>query len=294
VLDKGNEADWFSSRPILILTVVSAFAIVLFVFWELAVPNPVVQLRIFKVRSFSTGVVLMTIVGFVLYGSMVLLPLFLQQLLGYPAVKAGTAMFPRGLGSFVMMPITGMLLARIDARKLLGIGVLGAAFSMWQLSAINLNAGYWNIFWPQFLQGVSLSLLFVPLTTLTMTPISKEAMGNATSLFNLLRNLGGSVGIAFAATFLARRAQVHQSVLAANVTATNPTAQALVGALTGAMQAGGADASLAAQRAYAAIQGMVARQASMLSFLDTFRLMAVIFLLVLPLLFLFQRPGKND
>ena len=293
VLDKGNEADWFSSHLILILAVVSVFALVLFIAWEFFVPHPVVELRVFRSRSYATGVVLMTVVGFVLYGSLVLLPIFLQQLLGYPAVEAGIAMFPRGLGSFLMMPVTGILLSHFDARKLLGMGVLGAAVSMWQLSEINLNAGYWNIFWPQFLQGLSLSLLFVPLTTVTMAPIPKETMGNATSLFNLLRNLGGSIGIAFATTYLSRRQQIHQSVLSSNVTDLNPNARAVIGTLSGAMQQAGGDASQSLQRAYGIVQGMVSRQASMLSFLDTFRLMAVIFIVVLPLLLLFRRAGKS-
>jgi DHA2 family multidrug resistance protein len=293
VLDKGNQEDWFASHLILILAVVAAFALVMFIAWELAVPHPVVQLRVFTSRSYATGVLLMTVVGFVLYGSMVLLPIFLQQLLGYPAVKAGIAMFPRGLGSFLMMPITGILLSRFDARKLLAIGVLGAAVSMWQLSAINLNAGYWNIFWPQFLQGMSLSLLFVPLTTVTMAPIAKEAMGNATSLFNLLRNLGGSVGIAFATTYLSHRQQIHQSVLGSNVTATNPAAQATIGAIAGAMQQASGDPAQSLQRAFGIVQGMVSSQAAMLSFLDTFRLMAIVFLAVLPLLLLFQRAGAH-
>ena len=146
VLDKGQEDDWLASTFILTLTVVCIMALVLFLFWELAIPNPVVQLRIFKERTYATGVLLMTIVGFVLYGSMVLLPIFLQSLLGYPAVKAGIAMFPRGLGSFLMMPLTGVLVSRFDARKLLAIGVVGAAFSMWQLAGINLNAGFWRSF----------------------------------------------------------------------------------------------------------------------------------------------------
>ena len=294
VLDKGQEDDWLASKFILALTVACISALVLFIIWELLVPNPVVQLRIFKERSYATGVLLMTIVGFVLYGSMVLLPIFLQQLLGYPAVRAGIAMFPRGLGSFVMMPLTGVLVSRFDPRKLLGIGVLGAAFSMWQLSGINLNAGYWEIFWPQFLQGVSLSLLFVPLTTVTMGAIARESMGYATSMFNLLRNLGGSVGIAFATTYLARQQQVHQSILAAHVDPLNPVAQNVIGSLAASMQAGGSDSTLAMRRAYGAIQGMVERQAMMLSFLDTFRFMAVVFVLVLPLLLLLRRArGKK-
>jgi DHA2 family multidrug resistance protein len=167
---------------------------------------------------------------------------------------------------------------------------------MWQLSWINMNAGYWDIFWPQFIQGVSLSLLFVPLTTVTMDAITREAMGNATSMFNLLRNLGGGFGIAFATTYLERRQQLHQNILVSHVDAMSPVAQNMLHTLSGAMQAVSADAPLALQRAYAAINGMVAQQAAMLSFLDTFRFMGIVFLLLLPLLWLFKRPrgGKGQ
>jgi DHA2 family multidrug resistance protein len=199
-------------------------------------------------------------------------------------------MFPRGLGSFLMMPLTGWLLSHFDGRKLLGLGIAGSAFSMWQLSWINLSAGYWDIFWPQFIQGISLSLLFVPLTTVTMDAIPREGMGNATSMFNLLRNLGGGFGIAFATTYLERQQQIHQSVLVGHVSAFDPGVRTAVGAISGAMQGGGADATTAMQRAYGVMGGMVAQQAAMLSFLDTFRVMGLIFLLMLPLLFLFRRP----
>jgi DHA2 family multidrug resistance protein len=282
VLDKGQEDDWFASHMILILSVVSAFALLLFVVWELTIRDPVVQLRVFRDRSYATGVFLMTIVGFVLYGSLVLVPIFLQELLGYPAMNAGIAMFPRGLGSFLMMPITGVLLSKMDGRKLLAFGVVGCAISMWQLSIINLQAGYWDIFWPQFIQGFSLSLLFVPLTTVTMDPIPRESMGNATSMFNLLRNPGGSFGIAFATTYLTRREQIHQAILVQHVTALDPAAQATIKSLASGLGS--------TQRAYGVIAGMVEQQATMLSFLDTFRIMAVIFILLLPLLLLFRKP----
>ena len=133
-----------------------------------------VQLRIFKNRTYATGVFLMTVLGFVLYGSTVLLPLWLQTLMGYSALEAGMAMLPRGLGSFLFMPIVGILMGKIEARKLLAAGLIIASFSIWQLSKLNLNAGYWDIFWPQLLQGTSMGLLFVPLTTLTNGLIPKE------------------------------------------------------------------------------------------------------------------------
>src|SRR5262249_11024130 len=152
--------------------------------------------RIFKLRTYATGVFLMTTLGFVLYGSLVLLPIFLQTLLGYPAFQAGIAMMPRGIGSFLAMPIIGILTTRFDPRKLIGMGLIVASSTFFMLSRLNLEAGYWDVFWPQFIQGVSLGLLFVPLTTVTMDPISRDTMGNATSIFNLMRNIGGSMGIA--------------------------------------------------------------------------------------------------
>ena len=189
--------------------------------YELRAAHPVVDLRVFKVRTYATGVFLMTMLGFVLYGSLVLLPIFLQTLLGYPALEAGIAMAPRGLGSFMAMPIVGAMWAASIRARCWRWG-LPVPLTLFIWAELNLNAGYWDIFWPQFFQGASLALLFVPLTTITMDPIPKEEMGNATSIFNLMRNLGGSVGIAVATTFLERRQQVHTNMLGANVTVLNP------------------------------------------------------------------------
>src|SRR5262249_8789186 len=160
-----QEDDWFSSHFITLLAVTSAVMLIALVIRELTTDAPVVDLRVFKERSYAVGGFLMTIVGFVLYGSMVLLPIFLQTLLGYPALQAGIAMAPRGIGSFFMMPITGIMTGRFDNRKLLASGfIVGGTTLVW-LSRLNLQAGYWDIFWPQLIQGVGMSLLFVPLTT---------------------------------------------------------------------------------------------------------------------------------
>jgi DHA2 family multidrug resistance protein len=289
-LDKGQEDDWFASHLITILAVVSAVALAALVVRELRVAHPVVDLRVFRERTYATGVFLMTIVGFVLYGSLVLLPILLQTLLGYPALQAGIAMAPRGVGSFIAMPIVGLTVGRIDARRLLAAGIVGGSLTLFWLGALNLQAGYWDVFWPQFVQGISLSLLFVPLTTITMDPIPRERMGNATSIFNLMRNIGGSLGIAMATTILARRQQLHTSVLGAHVDAYSPQARALLEQLRAAFVARGADLATAARQAQAAVWGLVQRQASMLSFTDVFRLLAVLFLALLPLLFLMRSP----
>jgi DHA2 family multidrug resistance protein len=290
LLDKGQEEDWFASKFIATLAFLAAAGIVAFVIRELRTRAPVVQLRVFKVSTYSAGVFLMTMVGFVLYGSMLLLPIFLQTLLGYSAMDAGIAMAPRGLGSFLMMPVVGTVLGRFDPRKVLAVGLAGASWTLYSLSNLNLNAGYWDVFWPQFIQGASLALLFVPLTTATMDPIPKEEMGNATSMFNLMRNLGGGIGIASATTFLFRRQQFHTHMLGEHITSLSPQTREYLSSVKGVMIAHGSDPGTAAGQAYGAVWGLVRRQASMLAFVDTFRVMAVVFLLVLPFLFIMKKP----
>src|SRR3984885_2537490 len=148
VLDKGQEDDWFASHAIVALTIASACGIVLFILRELMTRDPVVHLSVFRNRTYSAGVFLMTVVGFVLYGSMLLVPIFLQTLLGYSALEAGVAMAPRGLGSFLMMPVVGTVVGKFDPRKVLGLGLIGGAWSLYALSKLSLDAGYWDIFWP--------------------------------------------------------------------------------------------------------------------------------------------------
>ena len=177
VLDKGQEEDWFSSQVITTLAVISAVTLVTLIIHELRTDDPVVDLRVFKERSYAVGVFLMTVVGFVLYGSLVLLPIMLQTVLGYPSLQAGIAMAPRGIGSFFMMPLTGLMTGRFDARKLLTTGLLVGAMTLLWLSRLNLQAGYWDIFWPQLFQGAGMSLLFVPLTTVSMDSIPRERNG---------------------------------------------------------------------------------------------------------------------
>ena len=293
MLDKGQEDDWFGSRFIVTLFILAVGGLAAFVIRQLTTEHPVVDLRIFKNRTYATGVFLMTVLGFVLYGSTVLLPLWLQTLMGYPALQAGLAMLPRGLGSFIFMPIVGILMGKIEARRLLGTGLLVAAYSLYQLSRLNLNAGYWDIFWPQLLQGTSLGLLFVPLTTITNGPIPKEQMGNATSLFNLMRNIGASIGIATVTTTWQRHVQSHMNDLSSHVNIYNPSAQSLLMSLKQGFMARGMDAATAMQQAFASVAAMVERQAAMMSYADTFFLLAVMFVCGLPLIFLMKKPPKG-
>jgi len=183
---------------------------------------------------------------------------------------------------------------RFDARKLLTVGLIVGGVTLLWLSELNLNAGYWDIFWPQLIQGVGMSLLFVPLTTVTMDPIPRERMGNATSLFNLMRNIGGSIGIAATGTMLARRQQAELTLLGANVTPYSTTAQSMFERMRAGFIASGADMVTATNRAYAAMFGMVQRQAAMVSFVSIFQLLGILFLLLVPLILIMKRPRRAE
>jgi MFS transporter, DHA2 family, multidrug resistance protein len=293
VLDKGQQDDWFASTLITVLAVVSVIALIALIVRELRADHPIVDLRVFRDRSYATGVFLMTVLGFVLYGSLVLLPIMLQTLLGYSSVEAGEAMAPRGVGSLIMMPIVGALTAKVDARKLLVCGLVIGGVTMWWLGGLNLNAGYWDIFWPQFLQGAGMALLFVPLTTVSMATIAPERMGNATSLFNLMRNLGGSIGIAMTGTYLQRHRQVVGAALGEHINIYDPIPRAMLAQITNGLIAAGSDAVTATQRAYVILHGMLVRQASMVSFVTLFRMLGLVFLLMIPLVFLMRRPKRG-
>jgi DHA2 family multidrug resistance protein len=290
MLDKGQEEDWFSSNFITTLAIFAGVALTALVIRELMTEHPIIDLRVFTYRSYAVGTFLMTVIGFVLYSSIVLLPLLMQQLLGYTATHAGVTNLPRGLASFLIMPFVGRLTGKMDARKMLAIGVTGGAIAMYQLSDFNLNVGFWNFWWPLMLQGAALGFVFVPLTTVTNDPIPKERLGNATSVFNLMRNLGASIGIALVQTYLFRKTQTHINVLGTNVNPYDAQARAMIEGLRSRFMATGADAVDATRKACDALWGMVQRQATMLSYNDAFLLLAILFIAMLPFLLLLRKP----
>jgi DHA2 family multidrug resistance protein len=293
VLDQGQEEDWFASRWITVLLVIAVLALLALVIHEILARAPIINLRIFKEPTYTTGVVLITMTGFVLYGSMVIFPILLQTVMQYPPLQAGITMAPRGFGMLLMMPLIGILISRMDPRRLLATGFGIGAITLFWFSALNLKAGYWDFFWPQLIQGAGFALLFVPLTTITMDPIPNETMGNATSIFNLMRNAGGSAGIAVSQTMIARGRQRHINILGAHITAYSPLAQERLRQLQSAFVAQGADTVTAAQRARGALWGTVQQQAAILSFNDSFRLLGLILLLLVPLGYVMRRPRSG-
>ncbi len=290
MLDKGQEDDWFGSRFIVVLAILTVVGLTAFVFRELKVEHPIVDLRVFKIRTYSTGVFLMTVLGFVLYGSTVLVPILLQTLMGYPALQAGEVMLPRGLGSFICMPIVGFLMAKIEPRLLLGLGIVGGSLAFFRFAHLSLDFGYWDYFWPLILQGIGMGLVFIPLTTITNDPIPKEQMGNATSLFNLMRNIGASIGISSVETMLARDSQKHLNTLVGAINGASLKFNAMLNQMTGYFASLGHDTVTAKQMAMKAISGQMQQQAAILSYNQIFFVLTIMFLAMLPLVFLMKRP----
>jgi len=291
MFDKGQEEDWFASRFIIVLAVLAFVFLTSFVIRELYTKEPLVRFRLLRYRTFAAGVTLAWLLGFVMYGSLVLLPLFMQTLLGWTAQTAGFYTSPRGVGSALTMPVVGYLLGRgWDGRKMLAFGFILASWSFFGYSHMTLQSGQMDIFWYQFIQGMALSFVFVPLTTLAMAPIPRSETGYATSLYSVMRNIGASAGVSFVTTWIARRSQVHQNVLVANTTVYNEQFREWQ-LQTSRMFAGrGVDPITAGREAVAAAYGTVQRQASLLSFNETFRLMAILFLLCTLLVLLMRQP----
>jgi DHA2 family multidrug resistance protein len=292
VLDKGQEEEWFASSFITSFVIISAVSAIIFVIWELRSKEPIVDLRVLVNRNFAVGTSLMIVLGIVLYGTIAMLPLFLQTLMGYPAVMSGMAVSPRGLGAIASMLIVGRLINRVRGRYLVMFGFSVLAYSIYQFGKINLEISISSIVWPNIISGFAMGFIFVPLTTMALGTLSNEQMGNASGVFNLMRNTGGSVGIATVATMLSRGAQAHQAAMVSHLTPYDPAFQERVRQISSGVAARGGSAGT--QQAFAGIYGTLLRQATVLSYIDIFRLLAFLCLLCIPATLLFERVKKKS
>ena len=287
ILDKGQQEDWLASGLIRVLAVTGVGGLIAFLIRELRTPQPIVNLRVLKNRNFAAGTALMAALGAVLYATIALVPLFLQTQMGYSAVQSGLAISPRGVGSLVAMIVVGRIIGMIDTRVLaaVGFGVLG--YGTLLFGQLNLEMAPRNIIWPNVISGLSMAFIFVPLTTLTMGTLRNEQMGNATGIFNLMRNLGGGVGIALTTTLLARTGQTQQAMMVAHLTPYDPAYNQRVQTLSQFFQGQGIPAP--AVHANAVIYGQLVRQAQLWAYINNFRLLAGLCFLCIPILFLFRR-----
>jgi DHA2 family multidrug resistance protein len=292
VLDEGQRNDWFSSHFIVTFAAITAFCLIAVVVWELRQKNPVIDFRILKERNYMLCTVSMLVLGFVLYGSTALLPLFLQTLLGYTALLSGLVLSPGGIAIIICMPLVGILVRKYQPRWLVIFGVLVSSFGMFMMARFNLNLDFGTAMRSRIVQSFGLTFLFVPISAAAFAYIPKERTNYATGLFNLARNIGGSSGIATVTTLLSRRAQFHQSVLVAHVTPYDAGYREAVVGFAARLQSHGASAVDAGRQAHGVLYGVVQRQASMLAFADAFWIMAVLFMAIIPLMFLMKSAPK--
>ncbi|MGE5608869.1 MAG: DHA2 family efflux MFS transporter permease subunit [Bacillota bacterium] len=295
VLDKGQREDWFESRFIIVCAILTVLGLVAAVFWELRHNDPMVDLRLLKDRHFATATMLMFMLGFVLYGSTMLLPVFTQTMLGYTATWSGLALSPGGIATMLMLPIVGTLASRFQARWLVTIGLLVVGTSLLRMANFNTQIDFRTAMFARIHQAIGLSFMFLPINTAVYAFVPRDKNNNASGLVNLARNIGGSVGIAFVTTMLARRAQFHQSVLSAHTTPYDGAFQNAFQKASEMLSTAHASAAEVTEHAYALIYGLLGREANMLAFVDCFWLLGVMFFAMSPLVFLLKKnvPGKG-
>jgi DHA2 family multidrug resistance protein len=293
VLEEGAIHDWFSSNLIVTLTVIAVISLLLFVGWELRTPKPAVDLSVLKNASFTTGAMIGGILGLSLYSSMFLLPLFMQELLGYPATKSGLVLMPRSLVMLVLMPVAGMLYNRLGPRIMISSGLVIAGSAPIMMSHFTLETGGMYLFWPQVIQGLGFVLIFVALSTAAMAGIEKPKMTSATGLYNLMRQLGGSFGTAIFATMLSSLQQSNHAVLAQHIDPYNPAFAERFQALQQALIGQGIDPWSARMKALAMFERMVTQQAAVLAFDRAFFLIGALFFVCLPLVFLLKAAPRS-
>jgi DHA2 family multidrug resistance protein len=289
VLDKGQEKDWFGDSMITTFFIIAMCLLVFFVFWEWNHPDPIVDLKLLKNRNFGTAVFLQFILGIVLFSTTVLIPQFLQVLLGYTAERSGMVLSPAGLLMMVLMPVAGILVSRMDARLLVSIGYTLTAIMIYNLTRISLDVSFAQITLWRALQVIGLPFIFIPISTLNYVGVPRDKSNQISSFSNFARNLGGSMGTAMLTTFLIRTAQTHQNTLAAN-TGNSMAYNYYIDKTKAALMALGQGANQAQQLAIGHAYQEMLREASMLSYMNAFWVLSVIIACLIPLPFIMKKP----
>jgi len=291
VLDKGQEENWFASRFIVVFSIIAAVTLAAFIAWEWSADHPVVDIRLFRSRTFASANVMMFVLGITLFGSTVLLPQYLQVLMGYSAQDAGMALSPGGFLIMTMMPGIGFLVSRVDTRVMIATGFTILSLSMFYMTShLYQGIAFSTAVSLRAFQSVALAFLFVPINTLVYSDVPNEKNNAVSGIVNLSRNMGGDVGIALVTTLIARRSQTHQSYLASSPYAYGRAFAAHLQALTSAFVHKGMSSTLASKRALAALYGQLVQQATTLAYLDVLRMFGVMAAIMVPLLLLAKAP----
>jgi len=287
ILDKGQEADWFGAVWVRWAAVILVIGLAAFLLRELLVKRPVVDLRVFTDRNFALGCLLIALFGAVIYGLVTILPLFYQTVMNYTATAAGLAVSPRGLGAVLVMPLIGVLSSRMDNRWLIAGGFLLFAFAALWMGRLTLDISQWSLLWPIILSGAAAGMVFVPTSVTAVATLRNDQIGNATGLFNLLRNIGGSVGIAVVDTILARHEQIHRAELARYISANHVVLR--TSHLLQLLMSHHVGHRLAQLRSYAFLELALNRQATTYSYVDDLRYMALLSFLCVPVVFVIRK-----
>ena len=300
MLDKGQEDDWFGSHLITAFIVICAVALVSLIAWSLYQAKqgnrPILNLTLFKRRSFAIAFVLLFVLGFSLYSSTVLIPQLVQTLMGYTAELAGFVMSPGGIIIMFMMPVVGILITRVDPRAMISFGFILLASSLVAMhQMLALNASFKTVMWLRVWQGASLAFLFIPINTISYNGVPRSQNNDVSGLSNLARNVGGSVGTAFVSTMLARRSQAHQSYMVRNMNTGsagfNNQVNSMAGYLQGRSGPGGGNHADALAAAQGNIYNMLHAQSQMLAYLDIIAVLAVFCTIMVPLVWMVQKPA---
>ncbi|MBK1839156.1 DHA2 family efflux MFS transporter permease subunit [Azospirillum sp. YIM B02556] len=281
-LDRGEQLDWFSSGEIIVEALICASAFYLFLVHTFTARNGFVKPGLFLDRNFSVGMLFIFIVGVTYLASLALMTPYLQTLMGYPVVTAGIVMGPRGLGTMVCMFLVGKLIGRVDTRWLLLTGLAITAWAMYDMTGWTPDVSQWTIIQVGFIQGAGLGFLFVPLTTVTFSTLAPEKRGDGTGLYNLSRNIGSAVGISIVAALLTRNVQINHAEIAVHVTPFNRLFEAPAAAGLSPLTAGGR----------AALEQLITQQATIIAYMNDFKLLMLLSLAVMPLVLLLRRPAK--
>ncbi len=294
VLEKGQSEDWFETNYITWCTVIASITAIVFVWRELVVKDPIVNLRLFSNRSFTTGTMFNFVLGFGLYGTTLVIPIMCQGLLGFTAMQTGLLMLPGSLATAFIMPVVGSLLKRnyMHPAVYAGLGLVLFFLFSFLMGQFNTQVGSSDFFWPLIIRGLAMGLIFIPLTTISLANLQGKEIPQGTALSNMVRQLGGSIGIALITTFISRETYVHYSYLSENLTLTDPLTQQRLSMITNGLMSKGLDQNSAAKAAQGILAKQVSGQASFLTYKDLFIYLGYFFLLLVPALILFKNKKK--
>ncbi len=290
MLDKGQEDDWFSSRLIVTCAALVVFGLIALLYREITAEHPIIDLSLYRKRNFAMSQIVMVVIGASLYSTTVMIPQFLQEMLGYTATDAGLALSAGGLVLIVLLPIVGWLGQKMDPRLMITIGFILLSFGIWRIGDLSLGIGFWNAVSWRVVMVLGMPFLFVPISVMSYVGIPQDKNNEVSGLTALARNIGGSIGVSFISTMLVRRAQVHQQFLSAHAYSGSPQYRSLQQAVTRALEASRFSPANAATRAGAQIYGQMLQQARTLAYVDTVHVLVVLLVCLIPIGYLMKKP----